>query len=71
MIRINRCVCFDCTFSEIRALSEETGEKTIEELQRHLEFGMNCRLCHPYIRRMLRTGETTFNQILTEEDEPE
>jgi len=49
-------------------VARRTGADTIEELQVHRDFGLRCRLCHPYVRRMLRTGETKFDQIITESE---
>jgi bacterioferritin-associated ferredoxin len=69
-MRIDRCYCFQQTFERLAAVAGETGAQSVEELQRHVEFGTNCRLCHPYVRRMLRTGRTVFHQIVTEQDEP-
>ena len=66
-MRIDRCVCFQVLFSELKKLALTTGAGTIEELQRETEFGLRCRLCHPYVRRMLRTGETVFSEIISDE----
>jgi bacterioferritin-associated ferredoxin len=71
MIRIDRCVCFARTFDELAEVARETGASTLSQLQDHIEFGQNCRLCHPYIRRMLRTGQTVFHQIIEESEEQE
>jgi bacterioferritin-associated ferredoxin len=30
--------------------------------------GAECGLCRPYLRRMLRTGETAFYELLSEEN---
>lgn len=69
-MRIDRCYCFAKPFTELRALAEATGADSVEALQQHATFGRQCKLCHPYVRRMLRTGETVFREIVTEEDEP-
>jgi bacterioferritin-associated ferredoxin len=69
-IRIDRCYCFQKTFAELRRVAEATDARTVEALQEHVRFGQDCCLCHPYVRRMLRTGETTFGQIVRETDEP-
>jgi NAD(P)H-nitrite reductase large subunit len=63
-MRIDRCLCFDKSFAELKAISDTTGAETIEELQRQTKFGKSCRLCHPYVRRMLRTGETVFFEVI-------
>ena len=58
---IDRCFCFAQPFAGLKAVAEATGARTVGEL---------CALCHPYVRRTLRTGETVFDQIVTEADEP-
>ncbi len=67
MIRIDRCQCFQTTFDELKQVAAETGSQSVEELQQHVEFGVRCRLCHPYVRRMLRTGETVFHEVIVDE----
>lgn len=69
-MRIDRCYCFGRTFAELADVAAETGAETVPELQAHVLFGRKCRLCHPYARRMLRTGQTVFHEIVTEADEP-
>lgn len=70
-LHIDRCYCFSTTFAELKSVAAATGAASVPELQRHVTFGENCQLCHPYTRRMLRTGETAFREIVTAEDEPE
>lgn len=67
---IDRCLCFDWTFAELRDVARSSGAQTVGELQTHVTFGQKCRLCHPYVRRMLRTGETVFHEVVTDADEP-
>lgn len=69
-MKIDRCYCFEQRFADLKDVAQETGAQTVEALQEHVTFGENCRLCHPYVRRMLRTGETTFDRIIREADEP-
>lgn len=69
-MRIDRCICFDRTFGELKEIAYSVSATSIAGLQEHVEFGRQCELCHPYVRRMLRTGETWFADILTEDDEP-
>jgi NAD(P)H-nitrite reductase large subunit len=40
------------------------------DVQRQFKCGTSCGLCVPYVRRMLRTGETVFHQIVTDRSEP-
>ena len=70
-MHIDRCYCFQMTFAELNALAEATGADSVAALQEHVEFGRRCTLCHPYLRRMLRTGTTVFHEIVTKADEPE
>ncbi len=69
-MRIDRCYCFQQTFFCLQKVAEATGAETVEEVQQHVTFGQKCKLCHPYVRRMLRTGETVFGEIVREADEP-
>ena len=68
MVCIDRCECFHRPFTELLVIARRTGSTTLEELQEHTQFGISCRLCNPYVRRMLITGETEFHEIL--EDAP-
>ena len=69
-MRIDRCVCFNVTFADLARVAEATGAASVEALQQHRAFGQKCRLCHPYVRRMLRTGQTAFPHVVTDADEP-
>ena len=70
-MRIDRCMCFGRPFAELADVAAETGAATVAELQEHVLFGRKCALCHPYVRRMLRTGQTSFGEVVTDDDEPE
>lgn len=69
-VRIDRCLCFNRPFADLRDVADATGASTVAELQQHAAFGRTCGLCHPYVRRMLRTGETVFAAVVTDADEP-
>jgi hypothetical protein len=69
-MRIDRCICFDRSFEELKRAADAEGIASLDVLQERVEFGLQCELCHPYVRRMLRTGETWFGRIITEDDEP-
>lgn len=69
-LNIDRCQCYQVLFGELLEVAERTGASTVGELQAHCGFGLRCGLCHPYVRRMLKTGETTFDRIITDVDEP-
>ncbi len=67
-VHIDRCLCFDRPFADLRDVADATGARTVGELQQHAAFGRKCGLCHPYVRRMLRTGETVFAAVVTDEE---
>jgi bacterioferritin-associated ferredoxin len=66
MVQIDRCVCRDRTFDSLNKQAEANGIRTLSSLQKVVSFGDNCELCHPYVREMLRTGQTVFTQIITD-----
>lgn len=68
-MEIDRCYCYEKTFESLKAIADEMGTDSIEALQEHVTFGKNCRLCRPYVRRMLDTGQTVFHKVLEADDE--
>jgi bacterioferritin-associated ferredoxin len=70
-MQIDRCYCYQTTFDDLKTVADDTGAASVEALQEHVVFGHNCQLCHPYVRRMLRTGETTFSTVIEDDDEPQ
>lgn len=69
-IRVDRCVCRSTTFVRLKDAADRSNSTTVDQLHEHASFGTDCGTCLPYVRRMLRTGETVFHEIITEEDEP-
>jgi bacterioferritin-associated ferredoxin len=67
-MRIDRCYCYQTTFETLKEVAEDAGADSIDALQAHVVFGQNCQLCHPYVRRMLATGQTVFHEVLEAED---
>jgi hypothetical protein len=67
---IDRCVCFDKKFVVLQQIATARNVRTLVDLQEEAGFGLACRMCHPYVRRMLRTGETVFHVIVQDGDEP-
>ena len=67
---VDRCLCFGRTFAELADVAAATGAATVPALQEHVAFGRKCALCHPYVRRALRTGQTVFREVVTAADEP-
>jgi len=66
---VNRCVCFDVPFEELKKIAEEHGCSTIEDLQEHIDFGLGCGMCCPYVKRMLSTGQIEFVPLSVKDDE--
>jgi bacterioferritin-associated ferredoxin len=44
------------------------GAWDLADVMRETGCGGQCGLCLPYLRRMLRTGETVFRDLLGEDD---
>lgn len=65
-LTVDRCVCHKRPFGELLPIAKQHGCTSLEALQAHTTFGQTCRLCHPYVRRMLTTGETVFHEVITE-----
>jgi len=67
-VLVSRCICRDRRFAELFPLAR-LNAWTLPDLMRETGCGAQCGLCRPYLRRMLRTGETEFHELLTEDDE--
>lgn len=65
---VNRCVCFNVSFEKLKEIVEKYDCSTVEELQEHIDFGLGCGMCCPYVEKMLNTGQIEFN-LLDAEDE--
>jgi bacterioferritin-associated ferredoxin len=53
-------------FSELLPRARALGWD-MADLIRETGCGSRCGLCRPYLRQMLRTGQTEFHEILTED----
>jgi bacterioferritin-associated ferredoxin len=66
-VLVSACICkaapFDVLLPQARAHRWD-----LSDLMRETGCGAQCGLCRPYLRRMLRTGETAFYQLLTPDD---
>lgn len=60
---VDRCICFDKTFVDMRTLIESNGIKSVNELKSFIPFGENCGLCRPYVELVIKTGKTSFDAI--------
>lgn len=57
---VDRCICFGKSFRELKEVADSTRALDVAALQQHVEFGLRCGLCRPYVERMLETGRTRF-----------
>lgn len=55
---IDRCVCFNKKFSELKEFCKDA--KNSSELKEIAKCCTKCRLCTPYIEAMIKTGKTVF-----------
>lgn len=62
-LEIDRCICFEKKFCELK-VSAQRDRLDADEIQRRYGCGSCCGLCRPYIERMLATGETVFHEII-------
>ena len=56
---VDRCVCSNVTFAQMRSLIVAHGGDERMLRERH-NCGGACGMCLPYIRAMLHTGRTSF-----------
>ncbi len=65
-ILVSGCICRRMPFERLLPLAREHGWD-VTALGRETGCGEQCGLCRPYLRRMLRTGETGFSELLPAE----
>jgi bacterioferritin-associated ferredoxin len=58
--QVDRCVCMNVTFAQMKAHIERSGERELDDLRKRFGCGRGCALCVPYLRAMLATGRTSF-----------
>lgn len=75
-MKVDRCVCFQVPFRSLAAFAvplpcpESELSARMGMLCEKSPFGRGCQMCLPYVRRMLRTGQTVFFQAISPKDEP-
>jgi len=57
---VKMCVCHRKKFEVILELAKEHNCRTIEEIKEADIACNGCGMCHPYVQKMLITGETRF-----------
>jgi len=63
---IDRCYCEKKTFAELVGKAR-AGGLSLRELSRAEGCGTHCGWCVAYLRRALRTGQTSFSELLPKE----
>ena len=66
-VLVSRCICMRFPFEQLLPLARAEGWD-LAAVVRETGCGGQCGLCRPYLRRMLRTGETEFRELLSEGD---
>ncbi len=61
---ITKCICYDTSFEDMKKIMKDNNLSTLEELKKFKTVADNCKLCVPYIDRMINSGETKFEVIL-------
>lgn len=57
---VQKCICHNKDFTEIKKYAERHGIETIDELQERHYCSCGCQMCAPYVELMLKTGRTSF-----------
>ncbi|MBO6574649.1 MAG: (2Fe-2S)-binding protein [Rhodothermales bacterium] len=65
-MHIDRCVCEGVTFKVLKEVADRSGCRTLQDLRDEARFATGCGLCRPYVAEMLRTGRTSFSEIIVE-----
>lgn len=47
------CVCDEVTDTKVRDIIKRFKCKTVEDIQKHIDIGMNCGYCITHVKRML------------------
>ncbi|SMO74887.1 hypothetical protein [Fodinibius sediminis] len=58
--KVKKCVCHNRMFDEIKSYADEKELSSVEELREQNYCSNRCGLCIPYVKTVLKTGQTTF-----------
>ena len=67
VVLVSRCICMRVPFATLLPLARAEGWN-LAAVMAETGCGDRCRLCRPYLRRMLRTGQTEFHELLADGD---
>ncbi len=65
-VDISRCVCTGMTFAQIKRFADRENIRSMKGLRSRLPMGAYCTACAPYIKQMLKTGQTEFDEPINE-----
>jgi bacterioferritin-associated ferredoxin len=65
-VHVAGCICKGQPFEVLLPQAREHGWD-LAALMRETGCGAQCGLCRPYLKRMLRTGETVFHELLNQD----
>jgi bacterioferritin-associated ferredoxin len=68
-VLVSRCICREVTFEALLPRARSAGWG-LADLIRETGCGGQCGLCRPYLREMLRTGQTAFHELLPPDSVP-
>lgn len=68
-VLVSGCICRSTSFEVLHERATALGWN-LEDLMRETGCGAQCGLCRPYLRAMLRTGQTAFYELLPPESRP-
>ena len=67
VVLVSRCICMRMPFATLLPLARAEGWD-LTAVMAETGCGDQCGLCRPYLRRMLRTGQTEFHELLADGD---
>jgi bacterioferritin-associated ferredoxin len=65
-VLVSRCICRNVAFSDLLPRAR-AANWTLIDLIAETGCGGQCGLCRPYLREMLRSGQTEFTELLPPE----
>lgn len=60
---VNRCICSNISFREIKEIADQNDYRTVKDLREAGVCSMHCRICEPYVEKVLQTGNVVFDPL--------
>ncbi len=58
---VNRCICSKISFAEIKEIADQNEYKSVKDLRDAGVCSIHCRICEPYVEKVLETGNVVFD----------